>query len=155
MATYEDFEDLRDNCPVEIQADIAIDLEHADPARLEEIWQATSDGGFRLSLTQRVSDFWEDEVRTRGRDVPDDHFAIEIVVDSFADRDMGHTLYLELHAYCGSEGVGELCWSVLDDDPLERRFAAEASEQVTQLLADHGDTDGLGCAVEVNEVAEL
>ncbi|MCP4573990.1 MAG: hypothetical protein GY838_16645 [bacterium] len=155
MATYEDFEDLRDNCPAEIKADIAIDVVHADAARLNAAWTVTADGGFRLSLTQRVSDFWEHEVRERGRDVPDDHFAIEIIVDSYADPEMGHTLYLELHAYCGSEGVGELCWGVFDDDPLERTFAAAMATQIPELLGEHTNADGVTCIVEVTEVAEL
>ena len=155
MATYEDFEDLRDNCPAEIQADIAIDIDHADPQRLATVWPATADGGFRLSLTQRVSDFWENEVRERGRDVPDDHFAVEIIVDSYADQEMGHTLYLELHAYCGSEGVGELCWKVFDDDPLERRFAAAMAQEVPKLLGEHVDADGAICNIEVTEVNEI
>ncbi len=155
MATYQDFDDLRDNCPSEVQADIAIDFLHDDPERLAAIWPVTEDGGFRLSLTQRISDFWESEVREKGRDVPDDHFAIEVIVDSYADQDMGHSLYLELHAYCGSEGVGDLCWGVFEDDPLERRFAAAMEKAIPRLVGEHTDAVGLACSVEVTEVAEV
>jgi hypothetical protein len=151
---YEDFEDLRDNCPAEIKADIAIDFEHDDPARLAEIWPATADGEFRLYLNQAVSDFWENEVRTRG-DVPDDGFAIEIVIDSFNDQDMGSTLYLELHAYCGTDGIGASAWQVFEDDKIERRFAAALAAKAPGLLNDATDAGGVRCVVEVTEVEEL
>ena len=92
---YEDFEDLRDNCPVEIKADIALDFTHKEMEKLQEFWPFTSDGEFRLYLTSRVSDFWERAVRTRGGDkVPEDCLAMVIMVDSFQDPDMGHSLYL-------------------------------------------------------------
>ena len=69
---YEDFDDLRENCPAEIKADIAIDIEHDDTAQQAEIWAATSDGEFRLYLNSAVSNFWEAEVRNSGgNDVPD------------------------------------------------------------------------------------
>jgi len=153
---YEDFEDLRDNCPAEIKADIAIDIEHDDPVRLAEIWPTTEDGEFRLYLNGAVSEFWENEVRSRGGNaVPDDGFAIEIVIDSFTDREMGSTLYLELHAYCGTEGIGDLAWKVFEDDQLERRFAAVMANKVPELLADAADASGVGCVVEVTEVEEL
>ena len=38
---YRDFEDLRDNCPFSLRADIAIDLLHDDPRHLAEVWPAT------------------------------------------------------------------------------------------------------------------
>lgn len=152
---YESFEDLRDNCPARVRAAIAIDLEHDDPARLDAVWPATADGGFRMFLTGAVRDFWEEQVRSRGKAVPDDAFAIEIVVDSFTDRDMGSTLYLELVAYCGTEGIGDLTWDVFEDDPLERKFAAHLAAAVPKLLADVTDTAGVRCEVEVTEVEEL
>ena len=112
---YRDFEDLRDNCPAEIKADIAIDFNHSDAAALEAFWPSTEDGEFRLSLVQRVSDFFEHEVRRRGGDlVPEDGFAIEILVDSYHDPEMGYSMYLEAHAYCGTEKIGDLC-ALLDE----------------------------------------
>lgn len=153
---YEDFEDLRDNCPAEIKADIAIDIEHGDPARLAEIWPTTEDGEFRLYLNGAVSTFWEQEVRARGgSNIPEDGFAIEIMIDSFSDREMGSTLYLELHAYCGTEGIGDLAWQVFADDKLERRFAASMAAKVPELLDDATDSSGVSCVVEVTEVEEL
>jgi hypothetical protein len=156
---YKDFDDLRDNCPAEIQADIAIDLLHDDADRLAAVWPATHDGGFRLALTQAAADYWEAAVKaaaaTVGRSLPEDHFAVEILVDSYADPDMGHTVLLELHAYCGTEQVGELCWDVFDDAAVETRFCKGFPERVLALLAEHTDTAGLGCDVELTEVAEV
>ena len=43
---YRDFEDLRDNCPAQIKADIAIDFHHDDPAALAAFWPVTEDGEF-------------------------------------------------------------------------------------------------------------
>jgi len=151
---YEDFEDLRDNCPVEIKADIAIDLEHDDLARLEVVWPLTTEGEFRLYLNQAISNFWENEVRSRGgQTVPEDCFAIDIVVDSYTDPDMGSSLYLELHAYCGTDGVGDLAWQVFADDELERRFAKAMAPRVLELLGP--EAAGVACDLEVTEVAEL
>jgi len=153
---YEDFEDLRENCPAEIKADIAIDVEHDDPERQGAIWAATADGEFRLYLNSAVSEFWETEVRSRGGNaVPDDGFAIEIVLDSFTDKEMGSTLYLELHAYCGTEGIGDLAWKVFEDDALERRFSRMMEAKVPGLLSDVTDASGMTCVVEVTEVEEL
>ena len=153
---YEDFDDLRDNCPARIRAVIAVDLEHDDSERLDSIWPATGNDEFRLYLTGAVSAFWEEEVRSRGgRAVPDDGFAIEIVVDSYTDREMGSTLYLELVAYCGTEGIGDLAWKVFDDDPLERRFAAHLAGEVPRLLGEVTDAAGVRCEVEVTEVEEM
>lgn len=152
---YRDFEDLRDNCPVSLRADIAIDLTHDDPRHLAATWPATADGGFRLALTDAVTRFWEDEVRQRaGGKLEDDALAIEIMVDSYTDPDMGSSLYLEMHAYCGTEGVGDLCWRVLDDDELELRFGAAMSARVVELLEAVAPGHGLGCVVEVTEVEE-
>lgn len=156
---YYDFEDLRDNCPAELQADIAVDLLHDDPERLDAAWPATGDGGFRLALTQAVADFWEaalhEAAKAKGRTIPEDHFAIEILVDSYADPDMGHTLLLELHAYCGTEAVGELCWDVFDTAAVETRFCREFPRKTLDLLSGHTDAAGLTCEVEVTEVAEI
>jgi len=156
---YRDFEDLRDNRAAELQADIAIDLLHDDPERLAAVWSAAGDGGFRLSLTQAVADYWEQALHAAaeaaGRAVPEDHFAIEILLDAFADQDMGHSLLLELHAYCGTEALGELCWDVFDDAPVESRFCREFPGRVLTLLGEQADTGGLACEVEVTEVAEL
>lgn len=153
---YRDFEDLRDNCPAEIKADIAIDFNHPDPDRLAAFWPVTEDGEFRLSLTQRVSDFWENEVRRRGGDkIPEDGFAIEILVDSYGDPEMGYSLYLELHAYCGAEFIGELAWDVFDDDDLEKEFGRTLPERIADLLARLAPGSGVTCTAEVNEVEEL
>jgi len=154
---YEDFEDLRDNCPAEIKADIAIDLEHDDLNRLDEVWPTTAEGEFRLYLNSAVSSFWENEVRTcGGQTVPEDGFAIEIVIDTFTDPEMGSTLYLELHAYCGTEGIGDLAWQIFSDDNLERRFATEMAAKVLELLsAAKANIDGVRCEIEVTEVEEL
>ena len=156
---YRDFDDLRANRAAEIRADIAVDLEHPDPPRLDEAWAVAADGEFRLSLTQAVADHWERILRetaaAAGRPVPDDHFAIEIVVDSYADAEMGHTLLLELHAYCGSEELGELCWDVFDDAAAETRFCREFPARVLELLGARGPVDGLACTVELTEVQEL
>ena len=152
---YRDFEDLRDNCPVSLRADIAIDLTHDDPERMAELWPATTDGGFRLALTDAVTGFWEDEVRRRaGGKLEEDALAIEIMVDAYTDPEMGYSLYLELHAYCGTEGVGDLCWRVFDDDDLERTFAAAMSARVGELLEAVVPGHGLTCAIEVTEVEE-
>ena len=153
---YDDFDDLKDNCPAEIKADIAIDIVHGDVERVAAVWPATENGEFRLHLTQEVSDFWEKEVRTRGgNNVPEDGFAIEIVVDSYTDEEMGSTLYLDLRAYCGTEGIGDLAWQVFDDDKLERRFAAEIGARVPILLGAITDATGVHCEVEVTEVEEM
>ncbi len=154
---YEDFEDLRDNCPAEIKADIAIDLEHDDPEHLAGIWPVTGEGEFRLYLNSAVSAFWENEVRTRGgNSVPDDGFAIEIVIDTFTDPEMGSTLYLELHAYCGTEGIGDLAWQVFADDKLEREFSRTMGSKVVELLREANPAAAdIRCNVEVTEVAEL
>ncbi|HPF69203.1 MAG TPA: hypothetical protein PLQ13_00915 [Candidatus Krumholzibacteria bacterium] len=156
---YHDFDDLRDNRQAELQADIAIDLVHPDPARLDAAWPATGDGGFRLSLTQAVADFWEkavhDAAKAKGKTVPEDHFAIEILVDSYADPDMGHSLLLELHAYCGTEALGELCWAVFDTAALETAFCREFPARTLALLGELTDLGGFGCEVEVTEVAEI
>lgn len=152
---YRDFEDLRDNCAFSLRADIAIDLTHDDPRRLAVSWEATADGGFRLALTDAVTKFWEDEVRRRGGGtLADDAIAIEIMVDSYTDPDMGSSLYLELHAYCGTEGVGDLCWRVFDDDELERTFGSTMSAKVGELLEAVAPGHGLHCVVEVTEVEE-
>jgi len=153
---YEDFEDLRDNCPAEIKAEIAMDLIHDDPLHLAEVWPAVEDGEFRLSLVQAVTDFWEKEIRSKGgKNVPEDGFAIEIVVDSYSDQDMGSSLYLELHAYCGTEGIGDLAWDVFEDDKIERRFASDMAAQVPLILEKTAPGAGLACEVEVTEVEEL
>ena len=153
---YEDFEDLRDNCPAEIKASIAIDLDHEDQAKLDEVWPVTGDGEFRLALTQAVSDFWENAVRDTGGDsVPVDGFAIEILLDSFSDPVMGSSLYLELHAYCGTEGIGELCWKIFDDEERALAFEKEFSARVPEILAKWAPDSGVRCDVELNEVEEL
>ncbi len=153
---YRDFEDLRDNCPVEIKADIALDFHHADPAKLTEFWPLTTDGEFRLYLTQRVTDFWERAVRARGGErVPEDCLAMVILVDSYQDIDMGHSLYLELHAYCGTEAVGELTWDTFDEPSLEEEFMKVLPLKVADLVAQMAPAPGISCEVEISEVAEL
>lgn len=153
---YRDFEDLRDNCPAEIKADIALDFHHDDPDTLSAFWPLTGDGEFRLYLTSRVSDFWEKAARQRGAGrIPDDHLAIDILVDSYQDPDMGHSLFLELHAYCGSEEVGELVWDTFDDESLEQEFERNLSLQVADLVARMQPVRGLRCEVEISELAEL
>ncbi len=153
---YRDFEDLRDNCPVEIKVDIALDFNHDDPDQLAAFWPSTRDGEFRLYLTQRVSDFWERAVRSRGGDrVPEDCLAMIILVDSYQDPDMGHSLYLELHAYCGTEEVGELTWDTFDDGALEAEFMKVLPGQVGDLVARMAPVRGLRCEIEISEVAEL
>lgn len=153
---YKDFEDLRDNCPAEIKADIAIDFNHEDPDQLLAFWSSTEDGEFRLSLVQRVTDFWEREVRTRGGDtVGDDQFAIEILVDSFHDPEMGYSMYLELHAYCGTEDIGELAWTVFEDDALEAEFRKVLPGRIADILGRLFPRSGVTCEVEVTEVEEL
>jgi len=153
---YEDFEDLRDNCPAEIKALIAIDLDHEDQDKLDAVWPVTADGEFRLALTQAVSDFWEKAVRENGAsEVPVDGFAIEILLDSFTDPVMGSSLYLELHAYCGTEGIGELCWKVFDDEDRAIAFEKEFSERAVEILGRFAPNSGVRFDVELNEVEEL
>jgi len=153
---YKDFEDLRDNCPAEIKAEIAVDFTHPDPAQLAEFWPRTEDGEFRLSLVQRVSDFWEREIRQRGgNSVPDDGFAIEILVDSYHDQEMGYSLYLELHAYCGTLGIGDLAWKVFENDELEAEFGKVLPGQVADLIGRLFPGSGVSCSLEVHEVEEL
>ncbi len=152
---FKDFDDLRDNCPSEIVASIAIDLLHDDPKKLAKIWPVTQDGEFRLYLTGEVGGFWEEAVRTRGKGaIPENAFAVEIEVDSFNDPDMGFSLYLDLHAYCGTEEIGETCWNTFDDEALEQDFVKAARTKVLELLAERTDTKGLHCEVEVTEVEE-
>lgn len=155
MTTYRDFEDLRDNAPAAYRLEIAVDVEHDDPERLAELWSATAEGEFRLTLTGAAGRFWERELRLRHEDVPDDHFSVEVVVDSYADPEMGHSMYLEATAYCGSETVGEQCWDMLEDDELERQFSQHLSKRVGELIGPFADAAGLRCEVEVVEVAEL
>lgn len=153
---YEDFEDLRERCPSEIQADIAVDFLHDDPARLAELWAGTEDGEFRLSLGQRASDFWEEAVRARGDGkIAEDHFAIEILMDSYHDPEMGYSMYLELHAYCGSEQVGEICWDAFDDGALESDFCARLARQAADLFGQVVPNSGVRCEVEITEVQEV
>ncbi len=153
---YHDFEDLRDNCPAEIKADIAVDYHHSDPARLDEIWAVTGDGEFRLSLIQKVTDFWENSVRTKGGDnVPDDCLAMDVLVDSYHDPEMGYSMYLELHAYCGTESVGDLCWSTFDDEQLAVDFEKKLAEEVPGLLRKWVSDSGLRVEVELSEICEL
>lgn len=153
---YKDFEDLRDNCPAEIQADIAIDWHHKESERLDEIWSATGDGEFRLALIQKVTDFWEGAVRAKGGDrVPEDGLAMEILIDSYNDPEMGYSMYLELHAYCGTEGIGDLCWSTFDNDKLTAEFENKLVGELPDLIANWVESDGLRCEVEVTEICEL
>lgn len=152
---YRDFEDLRDNCPVRIDANIAIDLLHDEVERLAAVWPVTADGEFRLYLTGEVAGFWEDAVRTAGGEaIPEDGLAIDIEVDSYNDPEMGFSLYLDLHAYCGTEKVGEICWNVFDDEKREKEFLEVARRKTLDLLAEKADISGLFCEVEVTEVAE-
>ncbi|PIV80918.1 hypothetical protein COW53_07120 [bacterium CG17_big_fil_post_rev_8_21_14_2_50_64_8] len=152
---YRDFEDLRDNCPVRITANIAIDLVHEDLKRLNAVWPVTGDGEFRLYLNGEVAGFWEEAVRaTGGKAIPEDGFAIDIEVDSFHDPEMGFSLYLDLHAYCGDEKVGEICWNVFDDDAREKVFIEHARRKTLELLGEKTDITGLHCEVEVTEVEE-
>jgi len=153
---YEDFDDLRDNCPVEIMANIAIDFLHDDQEKLDAAWPSTADGEFRLALNQAVTDFWEKAVRDKGAgSVPVDGFAIEILLDSFTDPVMGSSLYLELHGYCGTEGIGELCWKVFDDEDRAVAFEKEFAEVVPEILARWAPDSGVWCEVELTEVEEL
>ncbi len=152
---YRDFEDLRDNCSVRIDANIAIDLVHESLERLNAVWPVTGDGEFRLYLTGEVAGFWEDAVRGKGGDaIPEDGFAIDIEVDSFCDPEMGFSLYLDLHAYCGDEKTGEICWDVFDDPQQEKAFLEAARRKTLELLGEKADITGLHCEVEVTEVAE-
>lgn len=155
MTTYRDFDDLRDNAPAAYRAEIAIDLAHDDAARLEELWAATMEGEFRLGLTGAAGRFWERELRLRHEDIPDDHFSVEVVVDSYADPEMGHSLYLDATAYCGTEEVGEQCWDMLEDDDLERQFATYLAKRVGEIINPLADATGMRCEVEVAEVSEL
>jgi len=153
---YEDFEDLRDHCPAEIKATVAIDFLHDDQDQLDAAWPATGDGEFRLALNQAVTDFWEKAVRVQGAgSVPVDGFAIEILIDSFTDPVMGSSLYLELHAYCGTEGIGELCWKVFDDEDRAVAFEKEFSERVPEILTKWAPDSGVRCEVELTEVEEM
>ncbi len=153
---YEDFEDLRDNCPARIKAAIAIDFLHDDQNQLDALWPVTGDGEFRLALNQAVTDFWENAVRGKGAgSVPVDGFAIEILLDSYSDPDMGSSLYLELHAYCGTEGIGELCWKVFDDEDRAVEFETTFAARVPEILAKWVPDSGVRCEVELTEVEEM
>jgi hypothetical protein len=152
---YRDFEDLRENCPAQIKANIAIDFLHDDPERLAALWKATGDDEFRLYLVTAVNNFWDEAVRTKGgKKVPDDGFAIEIELDSYHDPEMGYSLYLDLHAYCGTEAIGDLCWSVFDDAALELTFMKTIADKTRALLAEKTEIEGLHCQVEITEVEE-
>jgi len=153
---YEDFEDLRDNCPARIKAVIAIDFLHDDQDQLDALWPITADGEFRLALNQAVTDFWENAVRDKGAGaVPVDGLAIEILLDSFTDPDMGSSLYLELHAYCGTEGIGELCWKVFDDEHRAVKFEKIFAARVPEILGKWAPDSGVRCEVELTEVEEM
>jgi len=153
---YEDFEDLRDNCPAEIKAVIAIDFLHDDQEKLDAVWPITADGEFRLALNQAVTDFWENAVREKGSgSVPVDGFAIEILLDSYTDPDMGSSLYLELHAYCGTEGIGDLCWKVFDDEDRAVEFEKTFAGRVAEIFGKWAPESGVRCEVELTEVEEM
>ena len=153
---YEDFEDLRDNCPAEIKAAIAIDFLHDDQDQLDSLWPITADGEFRLALNQAVTDFWENAVRDKGAgSVPVDGFAIEILLDSYTDPDMGSSLYLELHAYCGTEGIGDLCWKVFDDEDRAVEFEKIFAGRVAEIFGKWAPESGVRCEVELTEVEEM
>lgn len=153
---YRDFEDLRDNCPAGLRASIALDFHHDDPGQLASHWPASGDGEFRLGLTQAVSDFWDKAVRARGGgEVPADGFAVEVLLDSYGDPEMGYSLYLELHAYCGTQGIGDLCWAAFDDGEVEKEFEIFLSAKALDLLARLVPESGLRCEAEIIEVAEV
>lgn len=152
---YEDFEDLRNNCPTAIKAAIAIDFMHDDQDQLDALWPMTADGEFRLALNQAVTDFWGNAVRDKGAgSVPVDGFAIEILFDSYTDPDMGSSLYLELHAYCGTEGIGNLCWTVFDDEDRTVKFEKTFAALVPEIMAKWAPGSGVRCEVELTEVEE-
>jgi hypothetical protein len=153
---YEDFEDLRDHCPAHIRAAIAIDFLHPDQDRLDALWPATGEGEFRLAVVQAVTEFWEKAVRDQGAgSVPVDGFAIEILLDSYTDPDMGSSLYLDLHAYCGTEEIGDLCWRVFDDEDRAVAFEQEFAGRVPEILARWEPDSGVRCEVELTEVEEM
>ena len=135
---------------------LLVDFLHDDQDRLKVLWPITADGEFRLALNQAVTDFWENAVRDKGAgSVPVDGFAIEIMLDSYTDPDMGSSLYLDLHAYCGTEGIGDLCWKVFDDEDRAVAFEKEFSDKATEILARWAPDSGVRCEVELNEVEEL
>lgn len=153
---YEDFEDLRDNCPVEIKAEIAIDFLHDDAERLAAAFEATSDGEFRLSLNQAIADFWEEALRDKmGDRFPENSFAIIILFDSYKDPEMGYSLFLELHAYCGTEELGDKTWSLLDDAAMELEYEKFVGEKVPDLLSRFTKETGITCTTEIMEMEEL
>lgn len=153
---YRDFEDLRDHCPAGLRASIALDFHHDDLDQLASHWPATGDGEFRLGLTQAVSEFWDKAVRARGGgEIPADGFAAEVLLDSYGDPEMGYSLYLELHAYCGTEDIGDLCWATFDDEAVERDFEEFLPRTALDLLARLIPESGLRCDVEIIEVAEV
>ena len=117
------------------------------------VWLDQHLGGELAFIDLVIDRVW---IRRRGgRSVPDDGLAIEIGLDSYSDVEMGSSLYLELMAYCGTEGVGDLAWKVFDDDHLERRFAAHLEGETLKLLGEHVDVEGVRCSVEVTEVEEI
>lgn len=153
---YQDFEDLRDNCPVEIKAEIAIDFLHDDADSLATAFESTSDGEFRLSLNQAIADFWEEALREKmGDGFPENAFAIIILFDSYKDPEMGYSLYLELHAYCGTEDMGDKTWSLFDDAAMEVEYEKFVADKVPELLSRFVKVPGIRCTTEIMEMEEL
>jgi hypothetical protein len=153
---YKDFEDLRDNCPVEIKAEIAIDFLHDDAERLAVAFESTSDGEFRLSLNQAIADFWEQALREKmGDGFPENAFAIIILFDSYKDPEMGYSLFLELHAYCGTEDMGDKTWALFDDAAMEQEYEKLVAEKAPEFLFRIARVPGMGCTTEIMEIEEL
>ncbi len=153
---YQDFEDLRDNCPVEIKAEIAIDFLHDDAQRLAIAFESTADGEFRLSLNQAIADFWEEGLRKKmGDSFPENSFAIIILFDSYKDPEMGYSLFLELHAYCGTEEMGDMAWSMFDDAAMEIEYEKFVAEKAPEILNRFVKEPGISCTSEIMEMEEL
>ena len=76
-------------------------------------------------------------------------------MDSYHDPDMGHSMYLELHAYCGTEGIGDLAWKVFEDDTREARFRKAMPPLIADLLGRLAPGSGVRVTLEVHEVEEL
>lgn len=152
---YRDFEDLRDNCPVSLRADIAIDLIHDNPHRLAEAWPATADGGFRLALTDAVTRFWEGTRCASGRAAscpttpwPSRSWSIRTLTRTWARRCTWNCMPTAApRAWATSAGGCSTTTS-------ERRFGAEMGTRVVELLEAVSPGHGLRCIVEVNEVEE-
>ncbi len=149
------FDELKADYAGMLTLTVALDFNHDEAAAMASFWPLTKSEEFRLPLLRTACGFWENEVRSAlGEGTSEYWFAIEGVVDSYDDPELGYSLFLELSAYCASDGIGETAWTVLDDDPHEKRFVELLLETTRRQLKVAGATIEPGIDIEITELSE-